>query len=441
MAEGLFTFIAFAAGLVAFSLASRIFDHFGQKEWEQAAAQTKLEFSRGLMAGNKLHGKLRGFEVEVFETPSEDPRDEVVAKVHGVDPGFTMTPEGLLSKVMGDIETGDPDFDRQVRIKGDTELALALLSRRVRNAAARVVVDHGGEVSGQTIRVPMDRIGQAKSRLNLMLNLARLLRRPSSQEIPDLLARQALRDKSGVRLRAFRQLISSESRSQRVCSIAEELLSVRDPALRLEAAWLLLEVPGQSQAAVKAHAKLAAGRHFDPPIRISALKALAASQRLPDALPVMAEILHGPDEDGDVRRTALEGLIEARDAAELLAARPEGSAEAELLARGLGHLDAAAQPRLLELLEHPEDRVRAAAATSLGRVGELSAIPALHELAGTDFFKSGGKRAAAEAMEKIRSRSVVSQAGEISMVTVEPLEGAVSLEDEEEAGGEISLAP
>ena len=429
------------------------FRSFGQDAWERAAAQTKLEFSGGLLAGKRLRGKLRGFEVEVFEIKKGEFDHEVIAKLHGVDPGFSMAPEeGLLSQVTNDIETGDRDFDRRVRIKGDAQAALALLGHQVRRAAFRVVAKNGGEVEGQTIRVSMERIGQVQSRLDVMLGLARLLHRPSRGEIPDLLAEQALRDKSeGVRLRAFRQLVSSESLGQRASQIAPKLLSARDSALRLEAARLLLEVPGsfpkemrrtpgQSQAAAKALDKLASGQQIDPPIRISALRALAESRHAPNALALMAEILRRPGDDGDVRRAALEGLIEAREIAALLVVQPQEAVEAELLARGLGHLDAAAQPRLLELLAHSDDAVRAAAAASLGRVGEHSSMQALRELAGTDFFKSDVQRAAADAMDKIKARSMVSHGGKISLAPLDAAEGAISLADEEEAGGEVSLA-
>ncbi|MEM8996018.1 MAG: HEAT repeat domain-containing protein, partial [Acidobacteriota bacterium] len=305
---------------------------------------------------------------------------------------------------------------------------------------ASVVVNQGGAVKDGKIRMTLDRLGQISSRLDSMLGLAELLRRESGRDFPELLAEQALRDDSpGVRLRAFRRLLEYQPRNTRVRPVAEKLLSVRDPALSLEAGRVLLRVPDRSSEAAKRLVRLAAGRHIDPAFRVGALEALAGSRQRPAALPTMAGVLRDPDEDPGVREAALRGLMLARRSAELLAIHPVGDREAALLAEALGNLDGAAQPRLLELLGHDSSRVRAAAATSLGRVGDVSAMAALHALAESGLFKSADDRAAAEAMEQIKARSGASQGGEVSVVAVKPLEGAVSRSDEDAEGGEISL--
>ncbi|MEO1087054.1 MAG: hypothetical protein AAFY88_22690, partial [Acidobacteriota bacterium] len=410
----------------------------GNKTWEDAAARTKLEFSNGFFEGKSLRGRLRGLDVKVFEVKQGNSEKQLVAEVRGVDPGFSLAPErGLASLILRDIETGDRDFDAQVRITGDPDFALPMLGQRVRRVATAVVGAEGA-VDDRKIRVPLDHLGQASSRLGTMLTLAELLRRPSFREFPKLLAEQALKDPSpGVRLRAFRQLLASKSRGPLVRSLAIKLLGVRDAALGLEAGRVLLGVPERSAAAAKTLIRIASGRHLDPSVRVSALEALAASRERPAALPTMSEILRRPDDSVDVRRASLKGLIRARQSAELLAIRPEGAEEAQLLAEGLGQLDGAAQPRLLELLGHASGRVRAAAATSLGRVGDVSSMAALHEVAEGGFFKAAEARAAAEAMERIKGRAGASQAGEISIVAQAPLEGAVSPADEDETGGEV----
>ena len=184
-------------------------------------------------------------------------------------------------------------------------------------------------------------------------------------------------------------------------------------------------------------------RHVDSSIRRSALEALADSGNLRSAVPAMLDILQRPDEEPPVvRSAALEGLVRAGAKGELLQLQPVGPAEAEALARGLGRFDASAQPRLLQLLEHPQDRVRLAAAGSLGRVGDLGSIAALRRAAGEDrMFKTPMARAAERAIGEIKSRSGGSQRGEISLVAVAPLEGAISQADGAETGGEISLTP
>ena len=119
----------------------------------------------------------------------------------------------------------------------------------------------------------------------------------------------------------------------------------------------------------------------------------------------------------------------------------EGEAEAEILARGLGRFDASVQPRLLRLLKDSSDRVLLAVVKSLGEVGDPGAIRHLREVAGQDrLFKSALAREAERAIESIKDRSDGSQQGEISIVAVEPLEGAVSPSGDSEPGGEISLA-
>ena len=81
-----------------------------------------------------------------------------------------------------------------------------------------------------------------------------------------------------------------------------------------------------------------------------------------------------------------------------------------------------------------------AAAKSLGEVGDSKAVAALRQIAGHDrLFKSYLARQAEQAIESIKSRSGGSQQGEISIITVAPLEGAVSAADDTEAGGEVSL--
>lgn len=224
-------------------------------------------------------------------------------------------------------------------------------------------------------------------------------------------------------------------------SVAEKLLGVRDAALGLEAGRSLLDVPAHSAAAAKTLIRIAASQHLDPAPRVSALEALAESRERPAALPTMAEILRRPGDHADVRAAALDGLVEARHSAELSAVQPASDAEALRLAEGLGNLDGSAQDRLRELLVFPSGRVRAAAAASLGRVGDVSSVGALHGLVEDGFLKSAEAKAAAEAIEQIKAREGASQAGEISVVAVEPLEGAVSPVDADEDGGEVSLTP
>ncbi|MEO1368678.1 MAG: hypothetical protein AAFX50_16005, partial [Acidobacteriota bacterium] len=213
----------------------------GNPTWERAATKTKLEFSNGLWRGKALDGRIRDFDVKVFElkrgksfaaTHGESVHHgnstaHLWAEVRGVDPGFGLAPEyGLASLVLRDIETGDRDFDAQVRVTGDPEIALPVLGLRVRRAAA-AVVSRGGTVEDGKVLMPLDSLDRASARLRSMITLAELLRRPADAELPKLLAQQALKDKSpGVRVRAFRQLLAREPGSPLARSVADKLLGV-----------------------------------------------------------------------------------------------------------------------------------------------------------------------------------------------------------------------
>ncbi|MEM1181821.1 MAG: HEAT repeat domain-containing protein [Acidobacteriota bacterium] len=429
--------------IIVFIVVAIVFASSGakSKKWQAAGAQTGLRYSSGLFERDNLSGTLEGFDVRVFKTNKGHNDIQLVAEVRGVDPGFSLTAErGLASLISGDIETGDKSFDSALRITGDAEIALAVLSHRARGAA-KALIQREGYVDRRRIRVPLDSLGQAQSRLESMLALAKLLSRPSSDDIPKLLANQALRDRSSaVRLRAFRQLLQSQHfRPSELFELAEELLGTRDPELGYEASRVLLSRPERHEGALKTMGKLASAQHIASEIRIAAVERLAESKYRSEAVPSLLKILGRPNDHSYVRIAALEGLIKAGEKDELLAFSPVNAHEAQQLADALGRFDAA-QPRLLELLGHSSGRVRAAAATSLGEVGDIEAMAPLHEVAEGGFLKAGEARAASAAMEKIKARTGTSQRGEISMVSLSPLEGAVSQSDEEE-GGEVSLTP
>ncbi|MCG8457454.1 MAG: HEAT repeat domain-containing protein [Holophagales bacterium] len=436
---GLLIFGALVALMYLFSL------HDAQA-WRAVGAVLGLGHSKGFMGKNTLHGSLRGFGVVVTNASEGQGNQKLVAQVHGVDPGFTLARDSaLLRMVKPDIETGDQVFDERTRIEGDADRALAVLGDEARRLTEIVITGSNGVVEHETIRVSFRDIRQAGSILEPMLDLAKHLRRTQDSEIPVLLAERALHDSSqGVRLQAFRQLSSSLPHSERALSTAEQLLDTPSASLRLEACHVLLQAgPERSVPAAEMLVELAARRHVDSSIRRSALEALTGSRHRQLAIPAILEILRRADEELPViRRAALEGLFRAGANKELLEIQPVGTADAEVLARGLGGLDTSAQPRLVQLLEHPDDRVRVAAASSLARVGDLDAIAVLRRVAGTGtLFKSAVAREAEHAIREIKSRSGGSQRGEISMVAVAPLEGAVSQADGAEAGGEVSLTP
>ncbi|MEO1366509.1 MAG: hypothetical protein AAFX50_04995, partial [Acidobacteriota bacterium] len=205
IAAGIALALAFALAPIALIVVLGL-RSLGKGAWEETAAATGLELTGGLFGNRGLSGRRRGFDVKVFKLSKGRNRTQTIALVDGVHPGFSLAPErGLASLVVRDIETGDPDFDDRVLILGDPHLALSVLGQEVRDVAAVVVGEAGGAVKDGGIRLPLNGLEEAPSRLDAMLVLAELLKRPSDRELPGLLARQVLEDASpGVKLRAFR---------------------------------------------------------------------------------------------------------------------------------------------------------------------------------------------------------------------------------------------
>ena len=441
-----------------------------KRTWRELATELHLEEASSSAHGRRLVGAARGFDIEVrhvVERRSVGRRAHVphrrrhgrtaqasrqtsylLVTVSGVDPGFTLERDNVLVRLIKpDVQIGDPAFDDRIRIKGDPARALAVLGAKARRLAKTVIAQAAGSVSQQRIRVRVGRIRDVPSVLGSMLDLAELLRRPDRQEIPALLARRALEDPSaGVCLQAFRQLVESYPRCEELREAATKRLDSRDEVLRLEACKVLLPRPKrQSLPAVRALVEFALDPRLESSLRRTALENLAGARFRDEAVPAMARILDTVGEAAEVRRAALQGLVRSHAVDELLSVLPSGdAAEAEQLARGLGRLgDVAAQGRLLGLLDHPASRVRREAAQALGAVGNLRAVAPLREVAGSGtLFQSGVARAAETAIGEIKERVGGTQAGEISLASVEPLEGAVSPADETDTtrGGEVSKA-
>ena len=239
-------------------------------------------------------------------------------------------------------------------------------------------------------------------------------------------------------------------------SAAKELLLQtslsRDLDVRLSAAVSLIKGGdrGEVARATEALAEIAEAQTVDTAHRQRALLALADANASDLAVPLCwAVLMERLDEPWQVRLAAISALVELEALDELLGVDPMPHSagaeplEGELVARGLGRIGAIrAQPRLIELLEEPEEAVRRAAAEALGAMGDLAAVSPLRRLAGSGrLLPMSAVRAAERAIQKIQSRAGGTQAGEISLAPLEPLEGAVSAADELDEGGEVSLAP
>lgn len=452
--------------IAAFMAGGAVVSALQRQVWIDIGTELGLHAELGtvLIGENRLSGRLRDFEVAVF------PHDKAMGiDVFPVDPGFTLGRDSAMARMIKpDIETGSASFDDQIRIEGDSNSALALLGKEARRLTL-IVVDKGGTVANRRIRCTVPTLKHVADMLDPMLDLAKELRRPKPEEIPALLARRALEEPfTGVRLQAFRKLASSYYRSDELLETARALADTWEASLQLEACRVLLRErvslhggdEGRVEGARAADElmKLVAAGHVDTSVRRSALESVARSPFWEDHVPAMAELVReAGEEPPEVRRAAISGLTRARALEPLLKVEPgDDVGEAETLARSLGSLgDAAAQPRLLDFLGHPDDRVRLAAAEALGAVGDAGAVEALRNATPVGVLaKLTLRRAVNTAIARIQDRLGGSQGGEISLTTLSPLEGAVSptsdargrsvggaaAGDDDELGGEVSLA-
>ncbi|MEO1085695.1 MAG: HEAT repeat domain-containing protein, partial [Acidobacteriota bacterium] len=393
--------------------------------------------------GKQLHGDIEGFSVAVRPDSQGQNQRVLIAEVYGVHPGFSLAREGALTRILTrDVETGDRIFDDRVRIDGDPLRAVAVLDHHARRLAHRVIVEDKGELQRGVISRTFKNINQAQQVLRPMLELAKILHSPTDRDLPMALGERALTDESlAVRRQAFHHLKTSFSGSERLLATAEGLLRAPSEKLRLEACRVLLTTDtGRGQPAAEVLLDLVRRRHLKAETRCTGLRLLVASRYRDSAVPAMRSILGQADEDPEVRRATIDSLIQtpARDG--LLDVYPVGAEEAEVLANSFGHIGPSAQPRLLELLGREEDAVRMAAIDALRRMGDLEAVSSLHGIAesGT-LWNAAAARAARQAIDAITHRHGGSQGGEVSIVSLEPLDGALSTADRSPDGGELSF--
>lgn len=427
--------------------------------WKRAAPELGLEFqSNFFLASPRLAGRLRGFDVDVFLRGNG-----VRLEVHGVHPGFTLRRESATTwAIRSELEIGDQEFDHRFRIVGDEDLVLALLGHETRYALRRLMrYDEDGVSDGKLHKLTFD-LKKARATLDSMLDLAEALRRPEPEDVPKLLSKRALEDTApGVRRRAFHLLATSSVLGDEARDTARQLRDVADVALRLEARRVLLREPAPEGAEAARGLMQMARQVPSQSLSIRAIQSVASSAFRKEHVSDMAYMLHRSSGNfPHVRRAALAGLVRARALDELLQVElgddPDVTVE---MARGLRRIGTAseesaesAQTRLFELLEHPKAQVRVEAAKALGAVGDLRAVVKLRQALDSGVLaKLALGRAAESAIEQIQTRIGGSQAGEISLVEPEPLEGAVSPADEDKGddesdgpntntGGGVSLA-
>ncbi|MEM8932993.1 MAG: hypothetical protein AAGE94_17540, partial [Acidobacteriota bacterium] len=320
----LFLMFGVLALITAFALLVVFSSMRGRRTWKSVAADLGLTYTPSLMAGKKLQGRHRGFDIRIEEVSEGNHGKKLMIQVSGVDPGFTLGRDSaLLRMIKPDIETGDQLFDQRTRIEGDADWALALLGDEARRLTEIVVSGWNGELKRKVLSASYKKIEDTASTLETVLDLAQRLRQPAPHELPKLLMERAGHDPSSpVRLQALRRLASSTAFRKEALATAETLLDSSSDALKLEACRLLVGSNSDKRdLAAKDLAGLATWHWVDSSVRRSALEALGESRYQRSAIATMGQLLRQPDTPPRIRSTALDGLIRAGARRELLEVR------------------------------------------------------------------------------------------------------------------------
>lgn len=418
--------------------------------WTRVGARLGLTLDGRWPAVPRMSGTIRGFDVVVTPSPPY-----IAVQVLGVDPWFTLEKAGPSAQLaLPSIDIDGWGFDDTMRVCGDRDFALGLLKTSTRRAAESVVLDLDGRVTEGKIVVQVKEVHAVPQVIGPVLHLARVLRRPSSNDIPRRLANNAKSDSSkALRFHSFLQLVREFSGAPEVLPTACQLLKDQHDELRLEAANVVLgrdDDPLHRVRAAEVLSSLAARGDVGVGLRRSALDTMVRTEVSEQATTIALGILRDLGEPREMREHALVVLAHAKAVPELLALQTVfDGAERARLAWALGRSDdVAAQPRLLELLSHADEHVRMSAIEALGAVGDARAVLSLRQAAGEKtLIQTPLAQAVEDAVLQIRLRLGGSQAGEISIVGTETLEGAISTTKddgdksaEEARGGEISRA-
>lgn len=417
--------------------------------WKRFAEEHGLALDSAKGAVPRLHGERRGFEIVLLGYGKNDAGIEI----RGVDPWFQLAAGNSKGS---ERALGDPKFDARVSVRGDRDFALSLLHHDVRRLVESIVSGDEGRLDDGSLRAFVDEFRQVPQCIERLLDLAEHLRRPSSNDLPPLLARNALDDPAPeFRRLAFRQLATEYHEAQEARVTATRLLDDERPEPRLEAArFLLSRVPEERAAAMTVLVAIVEFRGLRSSLREQALHAIAVDHRGGDSETAvrLGTAILGGNQPPNLRRAAIEALVRTEASEALMEVTPtDDPAELIVLARGLGKIgDLRAQETLLPMLERPYEDLQIAAAEALGAVGNAKAVPALRQAALShpdprSFEGKALEQAVEDAVAKIQHRLGGSQGGEVSITSIEPLQGAVSPADDGDQspdvpeGGELSL--
>jgi hypothetical protein len=410
-----------------------------------------LSVHRGALLGSDgLRGLVDGLHLRI-EPEAHAAQETVEVAVWGnIDHGISVVekqawhPVKRLLAVEPVWETGDPDFDADVVVRGAALSLCAALDAETR-AAWRTLVRAKATVQEGIARLTFDGVlvedalqrGEV-GRSDVLEGARRLVRgvqplKISPRDVPRAIARNALRDPLvSVRLKSLKTLAEYFPSKPLTRTLAHAALRDAAPEMRVAAALVcrddaarrmmrrqvaMQDVPGAWRAAA-----------------LSALAELAAEEAVPLARACLGQ---GPIE---LRLAAIEVLAAQRDAESLgaLCSLAGLDALAEACARALGVLgDPGAEGALLAILSRGPVTARVTAARALETLGSLRSVAPLLEQTEGLLTDAALKDACRSAVRAIQARAPDGDAGRLTVA--QPIDaGGLSLHEGE---GAVSLVP
>ena len=309
---------------------------------------------------------------------------------------------GVTRFLLGeDFETGDAEFDDQIRLYVENpDLMRAVFDHETRARVAEFVTQHHGRMSSSVLRDDMDgHIDDATTLVEHARWLADLADRmnPSIDEIPTRLSHIAMGDpKEGVRLHALRTVKKLYPRAESTNDLLENLVrTAANDMVTAEAAYTLGADGVSKLRDVLTHAN---GK--------------------------------------SARELALRGIVEHvdRDQAAELAIGGLSSGLRMASARALHRLGRSEdEEHLLPLLEDDDTEVQLAAVEALGALGTLAAVEPLLPLTKGILRSPGLKEAARTSVAAIQERHARGDAGAVAVVE-SPAAGGMTVAAEVEVG-------
>ena len=450
----LFIIVAANAVAVAFFVVRRLVGRMSraQRDWleaglKMASEELEVHFAPHPPWSMRAAGKCGPYAVSIelrVELMRPQEGQEIAENVEFLSASVAG---GLIPKGMSftaerdsgdDVLIGDPTFDDTVEVHGEPSVVLARLDEGVRKKVRRLVSDGGRLEDGALVWHAPTRYFRREipDALRTLFDLARDLSSTDGGGLYQRLAKNACRDPaSGVRLWNLLALQERFGHSPEAHEASREDLDDPSPWVRLSAARFLREGERPTLA----------GLARDPAVpdqaASEAIALLAARAPADEVGPFLVTVLK--TRSGEARRQAMEELGRLRHAPAfgplvvLLERSDPGTAAAA--AQSLGLLgDARAERALLKAVESEAYELRLAAARALASVGTASTVEPLLALLDAGRLDGESRQALRDAIAAIQSRLAGAEAAQLSLVTGPPEGGRLTLAQPGPGPGDLS---